>query len=97
MFVYFSLDETMRILKFIPRLLSAFAGPALILLGGIGVLVSIHALIDPASAQAADENNPFGQPPTFLHGLGILGGYILVVIIGVFLVWIFARQRRHSV
>ena len=87
----------MRILKVISRLLSAFAGPALILLGGLGVLFSIHALIDPAAAQAADENNPFGQPPTFLHEFGILGGYILVVVVGVFLVWVFARQRRRSV
>jgi hypothetical protein len=87
----------MRILKFIGRSLSAFAGSVLILLGGLGVLFSIHALIDPAGAQAADENNPFGQPPAFLHEFGILGAYILLAMVGVFLVWIFARQRRRSV
>jgi hypothetical protein len=87
----------MRVLKVIGRLLSALVGSALILLGGLGVLFSIHALIDPASAQAADENNPFGPPPTFLHELGILGAYILLGVVGVFVVWIFARQRRRSV
>ena len=87
----------MRILKLIGTLLSAFAGSALILLGSLGVLFSIHALIDPAGAQAADENNPFGQSPTFLRELGILGAYVLVGVVGVFLVWIFARQRRRSV
>ena len=87
----------MHILKAIGRLLSAFTGSALILLGALGVLFSIHALIDPASAQAADENNPFGRSPTFLHELGILGAYIVVGVVGVFLVWIFARQRRRSV
>jgi hypothetical protein len=87
----------MRILKLIGTSLSAFAGSALILLGALGVLFSIHALIDPASAQAADENNPFAQPPTVLHALGILGAYILVGMVGVFLIWIFARQRRRSV
>jgi hypothetical protein len=69
----------MRIIKTTGRLLSAFAGSALILLGGLGVLFSIHALIDPAAAQAADENNPFGQPPTFLSAWLelFLYGYLL--------------------
>jgi hypothetical protein len=87
----------MRVLKVIGRSLSALVGSALILLGGLGVLFSIHALIDPASAQAADENNPFGQPPTFVHELGVFGGYIVVALVGVFLLWTFARQRRRSV
>ena len=86
----------MRIIKTTGRLRSAFAGSALILLGCLGVLFSIHALIDPAAGQAADENNPFGQPPAFLHELGILGAYILVSVVGAFLIWIFARQRRRS-
>jgi hypothetical protein len=83
----------MRIL----RILSGVAGSALILLSLLGVLFSVYALIDPAGAQGSDDSNPFGPPPTFLHSAGILIAYLFIGAIGVYLLWIFCRQRRPLV
>jgi hypothetical protein len=83
----------MRLLKFI----GAIVGCALILLGGLGTLVSIHALIDPAFVQGSNDADPLGPPPTFLHSFGILLAYVALGAIGVYLLWIFCRQRRLSV
>lgn len=79
----------MRVLRF----LSGIAGSALILLSVLGVVFSIFALIDPAGAQASDDANPLGAPPTFLHSSGIILAYLLVGAVGVYLLWIFGRQR----
>lgn len=79
------------------RFCSGVAGSLLILLGLLGVAFSILALIDPVGAQAADDANPLGAPPTFLQSSGILLAYLLVGAVGVYLLWIFCRKRRPSV
>jgi hypothetical protein len=78
------------------KLFSGMAGSALIVLSVLGVVVSIHALIDPAGVQASDDANPFGAPPSVLHSSGRLLAFLFAGAVGVYLLWIFCRQRRPT-
>jgi hypothetical protein len=53
----------------------------LLLVGLLIVTFSVAAIIDPAGANASDDNDPFGPPPSRLSstawlavGLGVIGG-----------------------
>jgi hypothetical protein len=37
------------------------------LVGCLGILISSLSILDPVSAQFADDNNPFGKPPSLLR------------------------------
>jgi hypothetical protein len=57
-----------------------FAGYCLVTLGLLASVLAVYALIDPAGAQGADDNDPFGEPPPrresaqmALVGLGVAG------------------------
>jgi hypothetical protein len=75
-------------------LIGLLAGAACILLGLAGVAISAVAIFDPAGAQMADDNNPFGAPPTFSESLGQLGGFLALTLVGAALLWLVWKGIR---
>lgn len=75
------------------RLVGGLIGSLLVLLGLIGSAVSVLALIDPVGTKAADDSDPFGVPPSFLESLGVLGSYLAIGGLGVYLLWLLCRRR----
>lgn len=55
------------------------------LLGLLGILVCILAIIDPVGAKLADDNDPFGIPPSLAESSGMLLAYIAVTSIAALL------------
>jgi hypothetical protein len=57
-----------------------FASSCLLIVGFLVLASAVYTIVDPAGAQGADDNNPFGQPPSRRSsaqmaavGLGIAG------------------------
>ena len=79
------------------RFLTSIFGAALILIGLLGSGSWIHAIIDPRGLKAADDNDPFGIPPSRLETSIWLVIFLLVGAAGVYLTWKFSRRRQQSV
>ena len=75
------------------RLLSIMTGVGLSLLGLVGVLVSILAIIDPVGTKMADDGDPFGTLPTTVESSVLLMAYLLITSFGAWLSW---RGGRRS-
>jgi hypothetical protein len=76
------------------KVLCFFSGLSLVLLALVVAGLAIFAIIDPVNAKMADDNDPFGPPPSRLSSLAILGGSVGVGFAGVYLV---SRAfRSHS-
>jgi hypothetical protein len=71
----------------------AAAGGSALLLGGVAALVFGLALLDPAGAQAANDADPFGTPPSTASALAGLAIAAAMKICGVVLVILAHRER----
>ncbi len=83
--------------KPIVRILSGVAGSAFMFLSLLGIAVSLLAIIDPAGAKAADDNDPLGVPPSFVSSLGVLGLYLAIGALGAYLLWLCCRRRTPTI
>jgi len=54
------------------KVVAGVSGLLLLLIRTLGSAVSILAIIDPVGAKAADDNDPFGVPPSLLSSLLML-------------------------
>jgi hypothetical protein len=76
------------------RLLSVATGLGLVILGSVGMFVSILAIIDPVGTKMADDNDPFGPPPTIERSLLMLLAFVVMAILGAWLSWRGGRKTR---
>ena len=75
------------------RRLSIIAGIGLLLIGLLGVLVSVVAIFDPVGTKMADDGDPFGVPPTTVGSSLLLVLFLAVSTFGAWLSW---RGRRRD-
>jgi len=68
------------------RVFSIIAGVVLALLSLVACAVSVIAIVDPVGTQMADDNDPFGPPPSRLFSLSMLGVSAAVGAAGVYLI-----------
>jgi hypothetical protein len=68
------------------RILRVTAGLGLILFSFLAGALSVVAIIDPAGTKMADDNDPFGPPPTRLSSAGMLSIFIVTGAAGAYLV-----------
>ena len=78
------------------KIIAGVAGLLLLLVGLLGSAVSLLAIIDPVGTKAADDNDPFGVPPSVLGSLLMLLIFLCVCAVGIFLAWRSMRGRRLS-
>jgi len=78
------------------KFLSITTGLGLILFSLIFCAITLLAVIDPAGAKMADDNDPFGPPPSRLSSLALLGAFIGVGAAGVYLVARPWRPQRDA-
>ena len=69
-------------------------GCIFILLGSVGILLGIIAIIDPVGTKMANDGDPFGVPPTISESLTLTLIYVFVFFLGVLLV-IGHKQSKH--
>ena len=70
----------------ISKILRIVSGLFFMLVGVIGVLVGIIAIIDPVGTKMSDDSDPFGVPPTFAEGLTLTLAFVLIFSLGILLV-----------
>ena len=68
----------------------------LLLIGLLGSAVSLFAIFDPVGTQMADDNNPFGTPPSLLSSVLMLLVYLTLGIAGGVLARKSFRKRHLS-
>jgi len=68
----------------------------LLLVGPLGSAVSMLAFIDPVWERVADDNDPFGVPPSRLSSLLIHLMFLCVGALGILLAWRSIGGRRQS-
>ena len=68
------------------------AGISLVLFSLVACGVSLIAILDPAGTQKADDNNPFGPPPSRLYSVSALCVSLAIGAAGIYLV----RRSFHS-
>jgi hypothetical protein len=78
------------------KIVGAVLGLVLLVVGFLGVAVSVFAILDPAGAKMADDANPFGAPPSLLSSVLIFVFYLAVCVLGFFLTWRSVRKRPVS-
>jgi hypothetical protein len=78
------------------KIVAGLSSVILLLVGLLGSAVSVLAIIDPVGTKAADDNDPFGTPPSLLGSLLMLLIFLCVSAVGVFLAWTSVRERRLS-
>ena len=66
----------------------AFVGLVLMTFGSCGAFFGVLSTIHPMP----DSSNPDATPPSFLESLGITGAYVLMLVVGIWLV--FAPWRK---
>ncbi len=70
------------------RAIRATIGFTLLLVGAIGVMVCLVAVVDPVGTKMADDNDPFGNPPSRISsfawaiGFGVVGACGLPLLAG---------------
>lgn len=68
-------------------------GVVLITVSLLGIFFGILSIIDPVGAKMSDDNAPFGPPPTIWDSVIMVFVYIIVGIIGSFLVIFLSRRK----
>ena len=74
------------------RLLAKILGALLSVCAMLGVLASVHALVDPVEAQLSNDANPFGTPPSVGESWSLVAVWLLALGIGL---WLFFRRRAR--
>ena len=68
------------------RIIIGVFGFILLFVGLIGIPIALLAIFDPVGTQMADDNNPFGTPPSlfgsillllFCLSIGVVGGFLV--------------------
>lgn len=67
------------------RLGVVLAGLVLTVFAAIFFLVSLLAIIDPVGTKMADDNDPFGSPPSRLSSVLLCGGAVGLFFLGAYL------------
>jgi hypothetical protein len=68
-----------------------------LLVGGlVATAVALLCIIDPVGCKMADDDDPFGTPPSLLGSLSVLLVYLGVSGVGAFLVWRSVRKPPAS-
>jgi len=62
------------------------SGVSLVLLALVVSGLALIAIIDPVSTKMADDNDPFGPPPSRLSSLSMFGASVAIGIGGVYLI-----------
>ena len=78
------------------RLLSIIAGVSLLLVGLLGVSVSVVAIVDPVGTKMADDSDPFGTPPTTVESLLMLVLFLALSSLGAWLGWRGGRRGEPA-
>ena len=71
----------------------AILAAMLIAVGVLLFAVSILAIFDPVGAKAADDADPFGEPPSRLSSIGMALGSAALVAAGI---WVIVRAVKAS-
>ena len=61
-------------------------GVALLAIGLVGALIGLLAVENPAGLKAADDNDPFGEPPSRLSITAVTAAFAVLGAAGVWLV-----------
>jgi hypothetical protein len=69
-------------------------GAILVVLGLIGVIFGVVALIDPAGSKMADDGAPFGSPLGVMESLLITAAYAVAAMLGCWM--LLAQRRKHD-
>ena len=83
--------------KSLLRVISGFVGLALIGLSLLGSGVAVIAILDPVGTKMADDNDPFGIPPSLSQSFGMLAVSIAIGVLGALLIWLMYRRRNASI
>ena len=75
---------------------SAIIGGILLVAGVVGSGSGVFALIDPRGSKMADDGDPFGPAPGVVESSLILGVYLVVTAVGVYLLWRSLRKPPVS-
>lgn len=73
----------MALINKILRTIRVITGLSLLLVGTIGVMVCLVAIVDPVGIKMADDNDPFGNPPSRISSLAWAIGFGVVGACGV--------------
>ena len=65
----------------------AVSGAFAICLGALGSAVGVLAILDPVSAQMADNHNPFATPPSHIESFLFFLVFVSLVAAGVYMWW----------
>lgn len=72
------------------------AGVGLLLLSLVACGVSLIAILDPVGTQMADDNNPFGLPPSRLYSVCALCVSVAIGAAGAYLVRRSSRSPKNA-
>jgi amino acid transporter len=64
--------------------LKGLSSAVFLIIGLLGCAVALLGIVDPASAQMADDTDPFGTPPSIWFFLGLLVLFVAVSCLGVY-------------
>ena len=84
-------------LKSLLRVISGLVGLALIGLSLLGSGVSVIAIVDPVGTKMADDNDPFGVPPSLSQSFVMLAVCIAIGVLGALLIWLVCRRRNATI
>jgi hypothetical protein len=76
------------------RTLRIIGGSSMLIIGLLGIGVGTLSLLDPVGSKMADDADPFGPPPTFTENISVLSVYLVVMILGLWLV--FSRRWKKK-
>jgi len=68
----------------------------LLFVGLIGTPIALLFIFDPVGTKMADDNDPFGPPPSLFGSVLTLLFFLIVSAVGGFLAWRSVRRRRTS-
>ena len=78
------------------KILSTIFGGIFLVVGLAGSGVGVFALMDPRGTKMSDDADPFGMPPSVLKSSLMLCAYLLIAVIGAFLLWRSLRPHREA-
>ena len=79
------------------RAFTGLVGLALAGLSLLGSVLSVHAIVDPAGAQMANDNDPFGMPRSFSQSLTTLAVCVALGLLGAVLIYLACRRRNVTI
>jgi hypothetical protein len=78
------------------RIIIGVFGFILLFVGLIGIPIALLAIFDPVGTQMADDNNPFGTPPSLFGSILLLLFCLSISVFGGFLVRKSIRKQPVS-